>query len=247
MEVVPSRHQSIVFYRRLKTKTLSFPVSPLAIDSSKRHTGIGKRSGISTVEHFLAACYGLSLAGLDVFVDGSELPIGDGSASFFVQLFLQAGRKRHGTFNGFVVHQPVFIRHEKSAIFLFPYAKLRVLYFLYPPAPCRQAQVFDFVFTEKNFIREIAPARTFCTYREIRWLRKNNLGSGGNLQNTLVLTSKGSLNKARFPDEPVRHKILDLLGDLCFFPSLRSGFFLCIGSGHATNHKLVRRLAEQNE
>ena len=172
---------------------------------------------VKTVEHFLAACHAFGVTNLLVKVQG-EIPVMDGSAVEFCKIFLEAGIEDQGA-----PIPPVVIRREivlgspepgKKNISVRPCDHLRISYHLsYPPPVGDEDYTFD-LRSPEDFVREIAPARTFGFMRDIHELEKMGLGSGGRLNNFILIGEDGVLNTTlRFPKEFARHKILDILGN----------------------------------
>ncbi len=206
-------------------------------------------ASVHTVEHLLAAAMGLGVTSLRVELDGPELPGMDGSAADFVALLDRAGiRELPAMRREIRVTQPLEEPMEDgdhARVRALPASDggLTVTYLLEHPGTPIGRQELTLPVTEETFRRAIAPARTFCLLAEAEALRAAGLGKGATTDNTLVVGPDGVIgNSLRFPDEFVRHKILDLLGDLALAGAALRAHVVAERSGHAQNRALVRRL-----
>ena len=203
---------------------------------------------IQTVEHLLAAVRGLSLYNLLVDLDGPELPAVDGSAAPFVSLLYAAGREAQ-----VAVRQPpcrvtetIRVGDEARWIQISPGPELRISYTLDLDHPAVGVQVASFVPTERVFVQELASARTYGFLKDLELLRQQGLALGGSLDNAVVVGQERVLNGTlRFRDEFVRHKILDVIGDLALLGRSVVGHVVARNAGHALNHQLVREMTHR--
>ncbi len=228
------------------------PSIPAAIEyvvDTARSTTLGVGSvTIHTVEHVLAALYALQIDNLIIDLDACEPPVGDGSSNPFVGMihqggiFIQEATKRIES-----IPYPVFISEQNIHLIALPSQEYRVSYTLhYPQVPLIRSQFFSTIVEPDAFIETISPCRTFARYEEITYLMSRGLIQGGSLDNAVVIkedviVSKGGL---RFPDEMVRHKILDLIGDLSLVGFPFFAHIVAICSGHHTNVALGKKLLE---
>ena len=199
---------------------------------------------VHTVEHLMAALAALSVDNIIIEVDNMELPGLDGSAKGFFDALKSAGVKEYDSPKKTIrIKDPAWVEDADSFLGIFPAKELRISYILSYKSPRALGGFYDIVVDEKNFEREIAPARTFCFEEEALALLKKGLGKGANYDNTLVIGENGPVKNAfRFDDEPVRHKILDLIGDLYVLGCRLEGRVVAIKSGHRLNMELVRKL-----
>ena len=232
---------------------------------------------VYTVEHVLAALAGLELDNLRVELDSSEPPVGDGSALPFVEAILKAGIEDQDSPKNYLeIETPLFYSEKDKGIDLVvvPSDDLRITFMVDYRNPALGTQYTSLVSLEKEFVEEFAPARTFCFFHELEDLKREGLAKGGSLHNALVICDEdncdakieklkemygineevfvgksGILNDVplRFPNEPCRHKALDLLGDLYLLGVPLKGHVLAARSGHAANVALVKMLREQYE
>jgi UDP-3-O-[3-hydroxymyristoyl] N-acetylglucosamine deacetylase len=209
-------------------------------------TSIGAGTArVATVEHVLAALYGMGIDNCQVEVDGPEIPILDGSAAPFVYLVQEAGVRTQRTGKRFLVlKKPVEIRDGDKLARLDPAQELSMRFTVDFGHPLISDQTFQFVFSDRRFAREVAPARTFCFLRDIERMKASGLAQGGSLDNAIVVDEFSILNPEglRFPDEFARHKVLDAVGDLTLLGMPVIGAFTAHKSGHSMNQALVRRV-----
>lgn len=219
-------------------------------DEAARCSTLGSGpSRILTVEHLLAAIYGLGISNLAVDVRGEEIPGVDGSAAPFVKLLKELGLKDQKKKKyAYRISKPIFCHEEGKALSIYPSEKFEVSYLLDYDHPGLRNQKAEFAVSASIFGKEIAPSRTFCTAEEARSLKARGFGLGGSEENNIVVSPDGSHRKdLRFPDECARHKVLDVIGDLSLlgFPVL--GKVIGIRSGHSLNRKLVQAIRRQKE
>lgn len=205
------------------------------------------RDGVrfQTVEHLLSALMGLEIEHLRIEVDGEELPILDGSAAPWVEALLEAGlRPLPGRRRFLKVLRTVEVRQEGKWIRVSPAeAGLRIRYTIDFDHPAIGRQTRELGLTPEKFQHEVGAARTFCLSHEIDWMRSKGLALGGSLDNAVVFGPEGPLNEAlRFEDEAVRHKILDLVGDLALLGGPLQGLVEAHAAGHALHVALAKAL-----
>ena len=201
---------------------------------------------IGVIEHLMAAVAGAGIDDLLVTLDGPEPPILDGDALSYFALLEQAGTKKQpGSRHAIRVSRPVSVAVKDATITLSPADAPEYSYELdYSNTKAIGKQSYRMRFTRENFAREIAPARTFGFMHELEMLNKMGLGRGASLENTLAIEGDTVVNKAlmRFPDEFVRHKILDAIGDMALAGAPLIAKFEGVRSGHATNNAVLRAL-----
>lgn len=208
-------------------------------------------ANISTVEHLMATLSAFSVDNLTIYVDGSELPVMDGSAAELVLLLNSGGiveTKQKREFA--VVTDKISVKSGDSWATLTPKeGGLFIDYTIVYENPHVGTQRFEFKLTPDFFVKEIAPARTFGLLEDVQSMYKQGLALGGTLENALIIGDDGVLNPDgfRFPDECVRHKCLDALGDLALFGMPIIGKFTAYKSGHMLNHLLVKELSESGK
>lgn len=226
------------------------PIIPAAVEyvqDTSRSTMIGIGScTVQTVEHVLAAISAYQIDNLCIQVTDAEPPIGDGSSQVFVDLIEEAGiQELPATKNIVSLKQPVHFSNGKTHLIALPSNEFRISYTLhYPNTPVIRCQYLSLEITPRVFKEQIAKCRTFALYEEITQLMQRGLIRGGSLDNAVVIKDDAVFSKEglRYPDEMVRHKILDLIGDLSLvgFPFLAHVIAIC--SGHAANVALGKEL-----
>ena len=218
--------------------------------SSLRRTSIG-RDGVEihTVEHLLAALSGLGIDNIRVEIDNNELPGLDGSSLGFVEALIEAGIKEQEKGRRYYsIKEPIFIEEDGVSIVAVPSAEFIISYTVSYDHPLLKVQFLELTINPEAFKNELARARTFCLEEEAIELRQQGMGLGANYENTIVLGKGGVIkNKLRFEDEFIRHKMLDLLGDLYVLGQPLKGHIIAVKSGHALNLKLLRKIEQQKE
>jgi UDP-3-O-[3-hydroxymyristoyl] N-acetylglucosamine deacetylase len=171
---------------------------------------------VETVEHLLAALAASRIDNVVIELNTREVPIMDGSSAPFIYLIQEAGVKTLGESRRYLkVTRPVVLSRGDKQIALYPSEDFRVSYTIGFDHPLLRHQACAMTITEDSFVEQIAPARTFTFLKEVEMLRQNGLALGGSLDNAIVVGDTGVLNSSlRFDDEFVRHKVLDLVGDL---------------------------------
>ncbi len=216
-------------------------------EERERRTTLGAGGvEIQTIEHLLAALSGLGIDNIVVEIDNVELPGLDGSAKGFVEALKKAKIVEQKIPRDLLkIDSAVWCAEKDSLLVAFPDEHFKISYTLSYARPSIGTQFFSIVLDETAFEKELAPARTFCLEEEAMELLKRGLGKGANYDNTLVMGKDGPIkNKLRFPNEPVRHKILDLVGDLYLLGTPVIGHVIAVKSGHRLNMELVKKLKE---
>ena len=217
------------------------PAAPECVVDSHYATTIGRNgTRIQTVEHLMAAAAGLGIDNLEVEVDGVEVPAGDGSAKPFVALLASAGRMTQTAKRRAIrIPQPISVGDGNRWLRIVPADALKISYTLDHDHPAIGTQVLSCEPTEDSFVSDYAPARTYGFLKDLGVLRKNGLALGGSLDNAIVVGKRGTLNGLRYRDEFVRHKILDLIGDLALLGRPVLGHIIARNAGHTLNFELV--------
>lgn len=244
MTLAPGAPGAGILFRRTDLG-IDIPARYDRVSETRLGTVLGEGAArVGVVEHLLAACAGLEIDDLLVELDGPEPPILDGDALSYLLLLESAGlADQPQPRQAIQVIQPVVVEQGEARAALLPAEGLSFSYRLSYPQIGEQA--YDFAFTPAGFKAEIAPARTFGFLSELEGLNKMNLARGASLDNTLALDAQGAVvNRARqrFPDEFVRHKLLDAIGDMALAGAPLVARFEGVRSGHTTNNLLLRAL-----
>lgn len=207
----------------------------------------GELFSVSTVEHCLAALSALRIDNLFVELDGPEIPIIDGSAQDFLKAIQSVGLIEQEQPRKYCyITQPIYYSEGDKQAYVVPYQGLRLTVTIDFPHPAIQKQKIDLDINEVSFAREIASARTFGFLKDLEELKARGLALGGSLENAIGLDDHKILNPEglRFPDEFVRHKALDALGDLVTLTMPLMGHLVLYKAGHDIMNKLVRKIQE---
>ncbi|MBI2216656.1 MAG: UDP-3-O-[3-hydroxymyristoyl] N-acetylglucosamine deacetylase [Candidatus Rokubacteria bacterium] len=217
------------------------PAAPESVVDSRFATTLGRNgTRIRTVEHLMAAAVGLGYDNLDVQVEGPELPAADGSAKPFVALLQTAGRQEQGARRRpIALPHPIRVGEGHRWISIVPSSRFRISYTLDNDHPAIGTQVLSWDPSERTFVEELAPARTYGFLKDIGTMRKNGLARGGSLENAVVVGKRGPINGLRYRDEYVRHKVLDLVGDLALLGRPLLGHVIARNAGHDLNFALA--------
>ncbi len=199
---------------------------------------------ISTTEHLLSAFVGVGVDNAVVELDNLELPILDGSAQPFVEMILKAGLKQQRRRRVYLrIRRELALRDGEKFIGVYPASGYSVSYHINFPHPLIGRETFEVSLADGQYVREIAPARTFGFVEQAEAMRNMGLIRGAAEENCIVLTREAVVNgPLRFPDEFVRHKVLDLIGDLALLGRRIFGRVVADRAGHAMHTALVSRL-----
>lgn len=234
-------------------KRVDLPGAPLipaaveyVVDTNRSTTlGIGDVK-VHTVEHVLSALHAFGVDNLVIELDAMEPPVANGSAEQFVAMLDEAGiLEQTDEASLITLKAPVYFSHEDVHLVALPYPSFRISYTLhYPDSQVLNAQYQSFELSSSIYREEIAPCRTFSLYGEVAALIDRGLIKGGSLSNAVVIKDDVVLSKEglRFSDEMVRHKILDLIGDLSLIGFSLQAHIIAIRSGHFANVAFAKEL-----
>lgn len=237
----------IVFQRVDLPGKPSIPASIDYVVETSRSTTIGMGSvRVHTVEHVMAALFSYGIDNVIVQVTDAEPPIGDGSSKIFVEMLEEVGVANQLLSKPILrVTEPLYFSKGETHLVALPSHEYRISYTLhYPNTPVIRSQYLSLTINETVFKEQIAGCRTFALYEEITLLMEKGLIRGGSLENAVVIKDEVVFSKEglRFPDEMVRHKILDLIGDLALVGFDFRAHVIAIRSGHAANVALGKEL-----
>lgn len=234
---------------RFTDGTVTMALAPDGVVETRRCTTLGCPGlRVATVEHMLAALHCLAVDNALVRVDGNEMPALDGSARPWVQAILEAGiADLSDEAWAVAVQEPFATMAGDSVIAASPSDRLSVTCVTHYDHPLLGLQAGSFSCTPSAFEAELAPARTFGFEEEVQELRKSGLALGGALDNALVIGQDGYSAPLRYPDECMRHKVVDLLGDLYVTGRRLQAAVFAVKPGHSTNTLLARRIWEAAE
>ncbi|MGA2758865.1 MAG: UDP-3-O-acyl-N-acetylglucosamine deacetylase [Candidatus Cybelea sp.] len=219
------------------------PATVEYVVDTTRATVLG-RDGVtvSTTEHLLSALFAMGVTNGDIVVDGPEIPVRDGSASEFASAIAQCGLQEQFAQRKLLeLEEPVIVRDGDKLVAAFPAPSFRVRFLADFPQPVG-TQYFAGEIDPQQYVAEIAGARTFAFMHEVQALLARGLGQGGSLENALIFTDEGPLQPLRWPNEAVRHKVLDLIGDLALLGAWPQCELIAIKSGHQLHCSLTTAL-----
>ncbi|SJZ34149.1 UDP-3-O-[3-hydroxymyristoyl] N-acetylglucosamine deacetylase [Cetobacterium ceti] len=249
LKLIPSENTGIIF----KRVDLEEGKNEIVLDIKNtfdltRGTNLKNEYGaaVYTIEHFLSALYMLNITDLIVELNGNELPICDGSAKTFIEIIEKIGLKELSqSVEPIVIRTPVSITKGDKHIVALPYDGYKLTYSIRFDHSFLKSQMAEYEINLETYKKEISGARTFGFDYEIEYLKKNNLALGGTLDNAIVITKDGVLNPdgLRYEDEFVRHKMLDLIGDLKILNRPIKGHIIAIKAGHALDIEFAEILS----
>lgn len=197
---------------------------------------------VFTVEHLLAAFYAMGIDNCLVEINSVEPPVADGSSLPFIRLIEEAGAVKQEALRKVIeVRETQTVRVDDKFITIIPYDGFRITFTSVNPHPLLGVQFGDYEITTEEFIKEIAPARTIGFMHEVKLLQEQGLALGGSLENAVVYDDETVLTPLRFSDELVRHKILDVVGDLALAGRIK-GHVIAVKSSHAINTELAKKI-----
>jgi len=239
----------IMFYR--EDLAMSIPLSPDSVIDTRMATVIGNEKGyISTIEHFLSSVYAYGIDNMRVIVDGNEMPIMDGSSISFCLLLEEAGIQEQDAPKKIIcVKKPVEVIEGDKFVRLLPHDSAQFDFRIKFDHPVIGDQKEHFDFSTKNFVEEIARARTFGFAKDIQYLQSQNLALGATLQNAIGLDDHKVLNPEglRFENEFARHKILDAMGDMMVSGHNILAKYESFAGSHDLNYKLTAKLLSDSK
>lgn len=253
VKIAPApKNHGIVFQRVDLPGKPEIPAQLAYVREAPRCTRLATaKASIHMVEHLLSALCALDVDNAKIEVEGPEILAADGSAKIFVDLIESAGLQVQKAPRQFMqITEPLYWSEGEVHLIALPADEFRISYTMhYPHSPLLRSQYYTFSLTPERFKNDIAPCRTFSLYEEILPFIERGMIKGGGLENALVIKDDQILNPegARFPDEMVRHKVLDLIGDLSLLGMRIRGHIISIRSGHSSNVAFAKILANSAE
>ncbi len=228
----------------------SKPVIPATVEyvqDTSRNTTIGiGNTKVHTIEHVLAALSAYKIDNLVIQVDGPEPPVGNGSSDVFLRLIEEAGLEEQSALKPILgIKEPIYYSKDSIHIVALPADEFKISYTLhYPKIASIGSQYHSVVITPESFKNELSECRTFALYQELKMLMDAGLIKGGSLDNAVVVHEEAIFSKEglKFPNEMVRHKILDVVGDLSLVGFSINAHIISICSGHASNVAFAKKL-----
>jgi UDP-3-O-[3-hydroxymyristoyl] N-acetylglucosamine deacetylase len=235
-------------FRRADLGGLEVPARVTHVGGINLATGLARDAvKVDTVEHLLSALVSLGVDNVVIELNSAEVPIMDGSAAPFVYLIHEAGVKRLPHARRYLkVLRTISLSHGDKRIGLYPSDHFKVTYSIAFDHPLLRHQSRTLRITEETFVDDIAPARTFGFLKEVEMMRQQGLALGGSLENAVVIGDTAVLNNAlRFDDEFVRHKILDVIGDMALVGHPIIGHLVAHRGGHRLHTEFAALVLEE--
>lgn len=251
LRFVPAEEASGITFKRIDLP--SKPIIPATweyVFDTSRSTNLAKNDArIYTVEHVLAALRAYEIDNLCIELSALEPPAGNGSSDVFVEMLLSAGiKEQEGPTPILRLQNPVYYSEGDVHIVAIPADEYRLSYTLhYPHSKALGSQFFSLALSAESFTKELSPCRTFALYEEISFLMDRGLIKGGSLDNAVVIKDEAVISKNGlfFPNEMVRHKVLDMVGDLSLVGHQFHAHIMAIRSGHPANFAFAKKLYHQ--
>src|SRR5687768_2482530 len=250
LSLKPAPANSGIRFRRSDLGGLEVAATIQHVGGNKLATGLARDTvRVDTVEHLLAAFVSLGVDNAVVELNSPEVPIMDGSAAPFIYLIQEAGLKTLAATRKYLkVLRPLSLSRGDKRIALYPSDHFKVTYSIAFDHPLLRHQSRTIRLSEESFVEDIAPARTFGFLKEVEMLRQQGLALGGSLENAIVIGDTGVLNNAlRFDDEFVRHKILDVIGDMALVGHPIIGHLVAHRGGHALHTAFATHVLDDRD
>jgi len=250
LSLKPASADSGIWFRRSALGGVELPATVQHVGGIHYATGLTRDAvKVDTVEHLLAALVSLGIDNVVVELNSPEVPIMDGSAAPFVYLIQEAGVRELGARRRYLkVLRPISLSRGDKRIALYPSDHFKVTYSIAFDHPLLRHQSRTLRISPESFVEEIAPARTFTFLKEVEMLRQQGLALGGSLENAVVIGDTGVLNSGlRFDDECVRHKILDVIGDMALVGHPVIGHLVAHRGGHALHTAFAAQVREETD
>jgi UDP-3-O-[3-hydroxymyristoyl] N-acetylglucosamine deacetylase len=250
LSLKPASADSGIWFRRSDLGGVELPATVQHVGGIHYATGLTRDAvKVDTVEHLLAALVSLGIDNVVVELNSPEVPIMDGSAAPFIYLIQEAGVRELGARRRYLkVLRPISMSRGDKRIALYPSDHFKVTYSIAFDHPMLRHQSRTLRINPESFIEEIAPARTFTFLKEVEMLRQQGLALGGSLENAVVIGDTGVLNSGlRFDDECVRHKILDVIGDMALVGYPVIGHLVAHRGGHALHTAFAAQVREDTD
>jgi UDP-3-O-[3-hydroxymyristoyl] N-acetylglucosamine deacetylase len=244
VDVLPAKPDSGIVFTIVAGETATqVPATAEHVIDTSRATVIGHDGAtVSTTEHLLSALFASGVSNAEIRVEGKEIPIADGSSREFFDAIAAAGVVSQGSARRvFAPSEPFVIQNGERMVAVLPSSAFRVRFIADFPAPIG-TQYFYGEIDAALYRDEIAGARTFGYLHEVEALRARGLALGGSLDNALVFAPDGPMQPLRWPNEVVRHKVLDLIGDFCLLGAWPQCEIVAIKSGHELHAAVAREL-----
>ena len=253
MRIIPQPvNTGIIFSRTDLSERPKIEAKPENVISTNKSVTLGKDGWkVSTIEHLMAVFHAYGVDNVLIEVNKEEIPIGDGSGRNYAELIIKAGLTKQNEQRKLIhVKEPVWVEGTvnngqqplNAMILALPSDRLEISFVFSSDHPVTGNQYYHFNLSSDDFLKEIAPARTIAFTKEIEYLRSQGLAKSTDLNIAVIVGNDGYQNELRFPEEIVRHKILDILGDL-YLAGPIIAHLVAFRSGHALDLELAKKLS----
>lgn len=250
LSLLPAAEDTGIVFRRTDLQNFEIEARRAFVAKVSYATTLMKKGVmISTVEHLLSTLYGLGIDNAFIDLDSMEVPIMDGSGLRFMEGIMNSGIREQRTLRRYIVIQePIEVRHEDKVAGVYPWRTSKASYIIDFKHHAIGRQEIHLELTPEAYLKAVGPARTFGFIADVEYLKKCGLIRGGSLENAVVLNESGIVNdELRFSDEFVRHKLLDLLGDISLVGHPIIGHLHAEKAGHAIHAALADRIARSEK
>jgi len=237
----------IVIRRHFAQKVFEMRCSLDFVTSTQNQISLGINGiSVKTIEHVLSALSGLGVTNCFIETESDEMPVMDGSAYPFIEAIMSVGlTEQKAALEPLRIPHPIWVSDEDRHLIVLPSDDFRISYNISYPNKELSSQYFYLEMTQENYVKEISKARTFGFLENWKALRAKGLALGSSIENTVVYSNDGLINASlRFDDECVRHKILDLIGDLALLGRPLLAYVVANKGGHSLDFELVSRIRE---
>ncbi len=250
LKLVPAAPDTGIIFVRTDCHDFEIPAKFDQVSDATLNTRIGREIFVSTIEHLMSAFAGLGITNVRIELDQEEVPILDGSSKFFVEEILRTGIEIQGvpSMVAEVTRHVKVLGDDGAYAELHPHDGFQISFEIDFTEPAIGHQKSEFEIKNGVFVRELASCRTFCVLKDIELMQAHGMAKGGSLENALVFDGNKTLNPEgkRFTNEPIRHKILDALGDLYLAGAVLRGRYVGYKAGHRLTNQLLRSAFSQN-
>lgn len=248
MRFVPAPIDTGIVFVRTDLNNLAIEAVAENVTTTMRATAIGTGKGqIFTIEHLMSALHALQIDNCYIELDAEEPPVSGGASIEFLHILQKAGLQQQAVPAQVIAIDRIYrVEEAEKFVVALPYNGLRISFTSLNEHPFIGTQYYDLLVDAQNYAQEIAPARTIAYEKEIAALQEMGLGLGGSLDSVIIYNDQGWINGLRYADELVRHKILDIIGDLRLAGGTVHGHFIAVKSGHKLNTQLAK-LIRQSE
>ena len=244
LRILPAERPEGLIFRATGSRLGDIPITPFHVTNTQQAVTLGNQNWqVQTVEHLMAALAGAGITDAYLEIDGPEVPICDGSAQPMYEAIVSAGVADLGIpVEPIRLNSALWVTDGDRYLIALPHDNLKVTCSIHYPHPLLHNQTISAEFETDTFIKDFLSARTFGFMQEVEALKARSLIKGASLDNAVVFTETGCVNTMRFPNECVRHKVLDLLGDLYLLNRPIQAHLIASKAGHGMDVELAKKI-----